>query len=272
MLKNPAAELRKGLTKYLDEVVRRAKRIPRNRYTRAELAKMLAGTWLEHTFGWKPFINDIKDLASVFAHNEDLFPRNHARGHGYDQWVSTINVSQGSFSNLRFHDEYREIRGVRVIYRCGLKGSATAPFGSFERLTELSGFRMNQFVPTVWNLIPLSWAVDYFTNIGDVLECTATSRSNILWVCRTVIYEQTRLSLRELDKLATGQALAAAKNLVMYGSGYGYTLSTMKHVERSSTGLRFPTLEFKMPAIDSRKWLNLGALVTQALASSRSLR
>lgn len=272
MLRNPFKNLRKGLGDYIETATSRCKRVRRWSGRAREVKKILADTWLEYTFGWQPLVNDIRDAASVFAHNEDLFPRLHGRGQAYEEWNADWQTDDTTFAGAYFDGIIKNTRSVRVIYRAGMQTSADYPAGSFQRIRQLSGFKWKSFIPTVWEIIPYSFVVDYFTNFGDILECTTLSRADVRWVARTVVYTDTVFKQQKLNSNLTLKNFANVKGLSISGDGFCWVLSQTKRVERAQTGLRFPTPEFRMPAIDSRRWLNIAALVSQGRSSERILR
>lgn len=278
MIRRPAAALRDGLEKYLGAVVQRATKAASSRKRKRkglsplELQRIIAGTWLEYSFGWVPFVNDVKDLASVFAHDGAQYRRSKARGHGYAEKAIVYKFDDTlqylSIPTIGWGTVYRR---CRIVYRAGLSWEAAAPFGTFRRLHELAGFRFREFIPTVWELIPYSWAVDYFTNIGELLECTATDTSSVRWVNRTAIYENIDLNTLVADtrkaKLNTWQGRST-----ITGADLGWFQSYFKRVSRISTGVLYPTVQFRMPPLESAKWLNLAALHLLGKSSSEALR
>jgi hypothetical protein len=52
------------------------------------------------------------------------------------------------------------------------------------------GLNIQEFIPTVWELVPWSFFVDYFANIGDILECATLIRSDVSWVNRGIKQSQ----------------------------------------------------------------------------------
>lgn len=273
MIRRPAEALRKGFSAYLNDVRDTVKYKVRvtNRFNKwKEIQKVLSGLWLEYSYGWKPLVNDIKDLASVFQHDNDDQRRSHARGHGYleKDFLSNSNPTYGD-GTLVCDVRNTSVFQCRVIYRAGLSFKGAVPFGSFARLVELAGFRWGEFIPTVWNLLPYSFVADYFSNIGDVLQCTATDRANVTWVNRTVIYSNVFTSIAKLDP---SQGYSYDLPMVRTGgTDLGYVTSVFTRVERASSSLRYPTIEFRMPAVDSAKWINLAALFVQGKVTSKGL-
>lgn len=276
MIRRPAAAFRDSLTRYMNDVRDTVKYKVRvtNRYNKAkEIQKILSGLWLEYSYGWKPLVNDIKDLASVFAHDNEDSRHSHARGHGYLEKVSSAFTSDPSYGDgtIQVRNSNTGVIQCRVIYRAGLTFTGAAPFGSFARLVELAGFRWGEFVPTIWNLLPYSFVVDYFSNIGDVLQCTATDRANVSWVNRTVLYSNIYTSISKLDVKAGDAYVYDLPMVRTGGTDLGYCTSVFTRVERSSSTLRYPTIEFRMPAVDSAKWINIAALIVQGKVTSKGL-
>lgn len=58
--------------------------------------------------------------------------------------------------------------------------SAPSPY----RALELSGFNWNEFLPTIWELIPYSFLIDYGTNIANVVCGWFTDTSGLGWCYR----------------------------------------------------------------------------------------
>jgi hypothetical protein len=50
----------------------------------------------------------------------------------------------------------------------------------------LFGFTPSEFIPTAWELLPWSFLIDYFTNIGDILSSAVTQTAPVNFVNKTV--------------------------------------------------------------------------------------
>lgn len=259
MIRSPAKSLFNGIRDYFTTLNKRKRRAPKHR-----LKNILSETWLEYSFGWMPLISDIKAAAETLARFEDDSRRTTARGHGISENVLTAGSAGSSIENnyLAYKSTTHDKIMVRVIYRVGLKYTATAPFGSARRLAELSGFTLSEFVPTVWELIPWSFLVDYFANVGDILTCVTTDTSSVYRITKTVIYYRTMRFNTVADYKRIYDMFSTGKDLIsIEGDGLGGYTSQSSTVERSRpSSIGYPTLTTRFPPLDSAKWLNMAAL------------
>lgn len=196
MVKRPAETLFKSIGSYIDTLKKRQKGISKSS-KRGKLArkKILADTWLEYSFGWIPLVSDVGSAAKALAAWHVGIDGTDERrqlitGRG-EALTPEINSTQSADYNITYLSIPMKIRsvGVRkeeVRYKVGLSYNTAVPKESASRLLELSGFTLAEFVPTAWELLPWSFLIDYFTNIGDVLEAFSTPKENIRWILKTV--------------------------------------------------------------------------------------
>ena len=193
MIRHPAQSLLRGMDSYLHAASRRVKRsiarVPvKNRIRIA--TGILSDTWLEYTFGWRPFISDIKSAQEALARRAEDFMGTPVRGIGVSKanssFSSTEDYGQVAYASLDIRwEEYI------VIYR----GYVAATLDKVSRSRSLLGFSTEQFLPTVWELLPWSFLSDYFVNIDDLIECSSTSTNGLSWVSRTTIKKLTARKL-----------------------------------------------------------------------------
>jgi hypothetical protein len=179
LIRHPARGLRSAIDRYL----KAAKRVRKNHYSdRAGFRRDIADLYLEHSFGWRPLLNDISDGYDAYravAVSENfarfvgsekvnrVFPRHMVDVHGYYYVAATHWQTQ--FVEYK-HKYYGEVK--LDVQTNGLP----------RRL----GVIPSEFIPAVWELIPWSFVIDYFINIGDVLSAVSTiSASDFAWVAHT---------------------------------------------------------------------------------------
>jgi len=263
MVKRPAQGLLRGLNRYAlaqrDIIARHPKW---QRYERrSSLGDALSNSWLEYSYGWKPLINDMHDaIEAVKRFFRADRPRKTARGYGVYESLLASSTSKESYG-LQFFavTHVRRKHKTKVIYKVWIKPPFGKYPGSLDSLQDLLGFRMSEFIPTVWELIPYSFVVDYFSNVGSILTNVSFDQTKIQFIKKDVIFdtEETRVSM--IDEASVMNSLGP--NFRGAIGAYGRSFARTKQVSRSApSSLPIPVLELRVPDADSLQWLNLAAL------------
>jgi len=227
-----------------------------------------AGTWLEYQFGVKPAISDVQDIAATAI--DSIYGRSRktrVRGKSTD----TLTVYKDSGDNngallscLGNRASTVIVTNCGVQYIVGLSQSADGPVQGLDALSKEFGFQIQNFVPTIYELIPYSFLIDYFVNLGDVIEAACTDTSKINWICRTQ---------RQLTSASFVEAWSAYDENGYPGyhhnviSGQNVAVRQFEHVTISRTkpsSLPLPPLVLSVPGTDSTKWYNMAALLGQS--------
>jgi hypothetical protein len=267
MVRRPAAEFQKSLGKYMLQVEKNLKSIakrPRStRFVRdafgnwqpsgknlskkAEIIKMLSDTWLEYSFGWAPLVSDIKNGAVALARLTSEPRSERVSAIGVHELVTLDAVDNLGASQAGFYTKWsiRDSHLIRVSYKVGVSAAMTAPANTTDRLIELCGFSWQNFIPTVWELLPWSFLVDYFLNINSVLEAYTTDMAGVKWASKTVYKGCIRKITSRVD---------VPYNAAFYGSQFvsagrqdiGTYQSEVSSVLRTS-GIDYPSLQFRLP-------------------------
>jgi hypothetical protein len=115
----------------------------------------------------------------------------------------------------------------------------------------LFGFMPEEFVSTVWNLLPWSFLSDYFVNIGDILEATFFDSSGITWTAKTTLSEIS---------VVQGSLMPRKAPTGWSGSGSGGSFKVRrKSMSRGTLQTFIPTLEVSLPG-QPQQWINMAAL------------
>jgi hypothetical protein len=181
LIKHPALGIRKAIEKYRHRQIKRRKKYK----SRSRYRDDAADAWLEFQFGIRPLISDVKDgyeaYRSIVEH-----PRYIKFGGGSTGDLKsggTFNVYPYSFvTNAPWLGEHES----HTMYEARYIGEyALIPYSAHSFVRNL-GVGFDQVIPAGWELMPWSFLIDYFSNIGDVLSAVANiSATDFTWVNAT---------------------------------------------------------------------------------------
>jgi len=176
----PLGSMQDKLRVYLNQLTKASRSIKRG----PALRKVIADTYLEFRFGINPLVDDVaKIIADCGRFRFPVIPV-HAAAHERYQGSASITTlgNMGDYPSNQIG-----IRSYSEFY-CRYKGAyrsnsneKTGKIGVLQSLRLLP----EDFIPTVWDLLPYSWMVDYFTNVGDVYRGLCFVTSNLVWSCKT---------------------------------------------------------------------------------------
>lgn len=259
MLRSPLKSLRRGLSDYLGALKKRRKGIKgRPASIKKQRKKILADTWLEYSFGFAPLVNDVQDAYDLLT---GPIPRDvqNIRGVGIDSTSSESTISFSAGTPPYPIHRVRTVKKAIVIYHGAYSTERARRFES-----RSLGLDLSNFAPTAWELIPWSFLVDYFTNVGDIISAASLARRGLRWTMRTEIQAITAQTIGNHFVLDSGGSGTTVKLAIALP---GRAVSTWSSVNRAPyTGSLIPTLQFEVPGF-GLKWLNMAALS----ASARSL-
>ncbi len=173
-----------------------------------EALNRIADAWLELRFGLMPICYDINDIMTGVSENLQKSLR--TRFSAYPQPAVVFN-SDWSLINSGFvwgispnlsmtGNIYRKVE-FRVNYHIsyGINYEALRPT-SAEQAAKDNLKSLADFVPSLWEVVPYSWAADYFLGIGDWLGAMANtiavkpSFNCHTWVTEAVYTYESRIN------------------------------------------------------------------------------
>lgn len=260
MIRHPAAALRRGISNYLSTAKRRGRKAKK---TRRE--SVVRATWLEYSFGWRPLINDIDSAITAFYSSDSVRPIfEMVKGSGRDKGV--VNDTSYQLSNGPLIWSLRKLTTEEVfvqyygIYQS--RGSGVPNLHTY-------GFRPAEFVPTLWELIPYSFLVDYFSNIGEIVSSWSYRTIGTNWTARLIRREGVIKSYQSnVDHFNTQDG---TYNYEQRGSVGSQTNTYKSFVRTPSVTPGLPSLELQVPG-KWTQWANLSALSAAHQSASRALR
>lgn len=153
---------------------------------RADRARSAGNEYLNIEFGWLPLVRDLQDFAQTVRNARvliDQYKRDSDRKirRRFDPQPThrkvTAPTSGGQLSNFQFTDSCTITREEEIKYWFSGAFKYHVPVGDdvYSRLRRYESFASRLFdtrltPELLWNLAPWSWAVDWFTNAGDVIH------------------------------------------------------------------------------------------------------
>jgi hypothetical protein len=272
-IRHPAEALFKGIESYSSAATKlrrsyvksKADFLSLSKLQRKKTAKAFAeaagGLWLERSFHWIPLMGDIRGAVKAFYATLDQAPSQMVRASATDEVSRTF--SQGSYSGPLIYNSLRSVldtRGATVKFygkvRVGIRNPGYPD-------AKALGFDLRSFAPTIWELIPYSWAVDYFTNIGDIIYGASYGGDDVAWTVQGTKVWAKRSQIAGITSAWSAPA-PGYKFTKLYGSMKpSEVTSEIANISRATyTGNYIPQLEWSVPGL-SLKWLNLGAVWLQ---------
>lgn len=256
MIARPGAALRRGISAYLREAKKATRRV---KFT--DRGRILTKTWLEYSYGWRPLFSEIDAGMKALAEADHLVP-DIVVGVAKDEIWSNRIVRQttcpGSFivGGAVFRDRARG--------SCRYLGCVAWESENRARDWKSNwGFTLDNFLPTVWNLIPYSFIVDYFSNLGSVIDASSYGTVALRWGCRSLSRNTTVL----MSPLPAIWSSSSALEPRFLRSSFALSQLSAWTFERdmvTKVSVSLNDLQFKVPGVsDWRKWANLAALAIE---------
>lgn len=263
-LASPARALRNGV----DELFKSMKRIHRGQNTNVprvarSLARAVSDTWLEWQFGVKPLVNDADAAAEAFRAMASgrcfdivrITGKGEAEARvplysGFTSWTAPIGPTPTVKQDRQCYDTCEVI--TRGAWKNQNPGGEMPVPGRF-------GVGIKDIIPTAWELVPWSFFVDYFTNIGDVLEAWSMRFVDFSWL------NQTTRSCRTVQ--LSDIIVPHGQPLPWIGHG-GSAILKRYDVQRNTISNKFDShFSIEIPGFgDSpKKWLNIAALAAMGI-------
>jgi hypothetical protein len=244
MIKNPASALRDLASSQMRK--------------HKSASKASAETWLEWSFGWLPFMADIGNAIKIYDRVLNNIEVVHASGKDSDETYQSVSIDSSKY----LHANYFFVKQVTKLFyeytaRCGgafkvrMTGGSASTVNS---ISQASGMSWKEIPFTLWELTPWSFLIDYFSNIGEILN--GWHASDLDWIYTYTTQKRSGVVV---------QSRSIVKN--KFDHLYGYTDSSPtarkeNYVFSRTSGvdMSLPNLHASLPPL-GMKYGNMLALI-----------
>lgn len=229
------------------------------------LAKTLADLRLEFVFGWIPLIKSTNEAVVAMLDRWDHPDRVTTQGKaGCD--YNGIDGEQLLFT----HENWRVTQGVKTFSRyehrfraCIRTGAVNGEIGSIQTM----GLLPEDWIPTLYELFPWSFVLDYFLQVGDLINAMCFRRSNIIWGVedkRIFTRKEYSVPIIRNDPSIGGYATYKPLKLNAWGGNCKTEIKSITRSDILQVSL-LPDLYWHLP-FDQRAWYNMAAIFTSNFA------
>jgi hypothetical protein len=229
--------------------------------------KKLAGLYLEYSFGVRPLLADVSGALSAWKDPRKEIARVSASA---ETNVDASSASTTTFGTIQYDRNYRTSSKVSVHIRGGVKVEVSG----HGRNMQAFGLMPRTWIPTAYELIPWSFFVDYFTDLGNVINALCFPKSDIAWASTTTVRSMSNMVIVSGARLAP--LFTSTFDVQEITDHPQVTTLTRKQVSRARGAPKIPTPTVRLPT-SVRTWANIAALAISRFAVSdrefaRSLR
>jgi len=157
----------------------------------------LSSKYLEWNYGIQPSISDFNGVIQGLERGlvQKNFALDRARVFGFGE-NSSRSVSSFQFGVTTPHEDGARIIATATVekrYLVKYYGSVATLVSDYtsKNIAGQLGFGLRDFIPTIWECVPYSFVIDYFTNAGQIISALSFPRSDVRWISRLVRNEHT---------------------------------------------------------------------------------
>lgn len=254
LLRKPLAGIQNLLRYSLSNHVSLLKRARWN--NTKQIAKGLGSVVTEYQFGIEPLINTCASAFVSLQNRDRLFNFYPFRVSGKAFDYSSAVPKRGGIGAVEFWVE----RSDRTKYKVVFKGvlSAESLLDKYS-LNQSLGLTWGEFIPTLYNLIPYSFLLDYVVNLNQFVETLAVPWGSVRWC------NMTERSEKEVFINFPRPKANPLSDFICATYNSGYLRASCVGVRRSdhSSSMPFPVLQVKRPS--TRHLANTAALLAANL-------
>lgn len=259
----PLAEIKemRGLIRYAASITTKTlKALVDIRKTRGRSAiKYASDAWLAFNFGISPTLREIQDVSTSIDKYLNRRDRSVVlTGTASKTWLSHYKDSGTTFLvNASLSSDATAEHSLSYRYTCGF--NILVESANNYGISEHFGLEFGALPATLWELVPYSWVVDYFTNVGEYMsDSFASPPGSVKYLTLNTRYN----AKYSVHPYAVPHALASVRTYAYDGSGSFFSFRREKLATLPHIGLHFKSVD-QIGKNAVTKLLNLAAVLIQ---------
>jgi len=260
----PLQSLRHQTLAYLDEI----KNISLSKHWKGPgLVNAISDTFLEFKFGWDPLAADIgaayAGLRDRRAFDTQPVEASASGLIGGNDFLST-NWLVGTYFKIQSHNVFNAHYSVRM--KGSIRTGAVNGLLPYANVLQLSS--LPDITRTIWDLLPYSFIVDYFVNVGNIIDGLSFRFADMAWgqVTRRTTYNYNYGF--NLVGFGSNAQSVQGTSWLDYGNPSLKKVTFTRNVLTSSDLI--PRVEFSLPR-SAKPWENMAAILAGRLSFLKPL-
>jgi hypothetical protein len=154
------------------------------------ITEILGNGYLQWVYGVKPFLSDIEAIKDsfnkIFQKEEVIRVSASKKDERFESLMNAIqSYNRGITAALALVEG---VSTTKVRITGALRANLTGP--SFSDTRQAIGANLRDFVPTVYELLPYSFLIDYISTTGDVVNGFFTNTGNLVYASQSTSQER----------------------------------------------------------------------------------
>jgi hypothetical protein len=217
-----------------------------------------ASQWLEFRFAILPLIYDTKAIIDIIRDQVERDDRLSYRFYGKSDLSTNTTPSYSVNGVMTVKAIETTVSRAEYVVRFGLLLEHLEKHEDVCNRLLATCTHIEDVLLTAWELTTLSWLVDYFVNVEDIISAITTGTNAVSWTSSSEI-----LSVEK--EYVTFSASINAGNLPYYNTPSHdprVVVTSRRDVTRSSAALAIPPMTFSLPGSNIR-YMNIAALLAK---------